>query len=90
MIDKRLLASLETADSANRARGAVALARAYLLEELSDDEAMDAKTEMTAMLDDPVIVVRKDMARVLATTPDTPSHIVVALARTIPSSQDAC
>lgn len=80
MIVKRLLAGLETADSANRARGAAALARAYLLEELSDDEAMDAETGLTALLDDPVIAVRKAMARVLATTPNAPPHIIAALA----------
>ncbi|MCC2095262.1 MAG: DUF2336 domain-containing protein, partial [Hyphomicrobiales bacterium] len=80
MIVKRLLAGLETAVSANRARGAAALARAYLLEELTDSEALDAETAMTALLDDPVIAVRKAMARVLASTPNAPAHIIAALA----------
>ena len=51
---------------------------------------MDAETGLTALLDDPVIAVRKAMARVLATTPNAQPHNIAALARTIPSSQAAC
>ncbi|MGE3246584.1 MAG: DUF2336 domain-containing protein, partial [Beijerinckiaceae bacterium] len=80
MIVKRLLASLETADSSRRARGAASLARAYLTEGLTDSELLDAETALTALLDDPVVAVRKAMARVLASSPDAPMHVISTLA----------
>lgn len=80
MIVKRLLAGLEAADSAKRAQGAASLAQAYLRDDLSDVDLLDAETALTALLDDPVIAVRKAMARVLASSNNAPPHIVAALA----------
>ena len=79
MIVKRLLADLETATSANRARGAATLARVYLFEDLPDSELMDAETALTALLDDPVMAVRRAIARVLASSRNAPPHIISAL-----------
>ncbi len=79
MIVKRLLAWLETADSARRAQAAAFLARAFLLDGLEHADLMDAETAMTSLLDDPSIEVRKAMARILAMSPDAPAHIISAL-----------
>jgi uncharacterized protein (DUF2336 family) len=80
MIVKRLLADLENSTAEERARGAGALAKAYLSEDLSESELMDAETALTALLDDPVLAVRRAIARVFASSRNAPPHIIAALA----------
>lgn len=80
MIVRKFMAWLETADSARRCKGAGALARVYLQDELTDEEILEAETALTALLDDPVINVRRAMAREFAYSANAPAHIVAALA----------
>ena len=80
MIVKRLLADLENSAADERARGAEALARAYLHDDLSEMEILDAETALTALLDDPVLAVRRAIARILGSSRNAPAHVIAALA----------
>jgi uncharacterized protein (DUF2336 family) len=80
MIVRQFLLWAHDAPSAQRAEAATALAQAYLERELSPRDRRDARTALTAMLDDPSPVVRQALAEALADSPESPRHVVVALA----------
>ncbi|WP_170849914.1 MULTISPECIES: DUF2336 domain-containing protein [unclassified Beijerinckia] len=65
---------------AQRSRAAGALARAYLVSELSEADRADALVAMAVLLDDPSSSVRRELAVALATSADAPHHIITALA----------
>lgn len=80
MIVRSFLAWSETATVAQRSRAAGALARAYLISGLSESERADALVAMTALLDDPSPLVRRELAVSLALSAEAPHHIVATLA----------
>ncbi len=80
MIIQDFLNWIDTASSGVRADAAHALGRAYVFREATDEvlEAMEAA--LTILLDDPSPDVRFALADAIATSPDAPRHIVLALA----------
>lgn len=79
MIVRQFLLWARQAQPGDRAEAVGALARAYLHSELSPDDRREAATALTAMLDDPSTLVRRTMAENLASSPDVPRHLVLAL-----------
>jgi uncharacterized protein (DUF2336 family) len=80
MIVRRFLRFLKTASAHERAAGAHALARAYLVSPLSAQELAEAEAAMTLLLDDPSPDVRLALAEALAAEARAPRHVVDALA----------
>jgi uncharacterized protein (DUF2336 family) len=80
MIVRRFLAWSETAPAAQRAKGANALARAYIEGPLLPDERRDALVALTALLDDASPLVRRAIAIPLAHAADAPHHLIASLA----------
>ena len=80
MIVRRFLAWAQNAPAAARAKGAGALARAWLYSDLSPDDRREALVAMTALLDDSAIAVRQALSEVLANHSQAPRHIVSMLA----------
>lgn len=80
MIVRRFLLWARSAPPGDRAEAIGALARAYLYSGLSPDDRWEAETALTAMLEDRSALVRRAMAENLATSPDAPRHVIVALA----------
>ncbi len=80
MIIQDFLSWIDTAASGLRADAAHALGRAYVFREATDEmlEAMEAA--LTVLLDDPSPDVRFALADALATSPDAPRHVILALA----------
>lgn len=79
MIIRRFLQFIQTATAAERAAGAHALARAYLISPLDDSERAAAEAAMTVLLDDTSPQVRLSLADVLAASPYAPRHIILGL-----------
>ncbi|MEL6817736.1 MAG: DUF2336 domain-containing protein [Pseudomonadota bacterium] len=69
----------QTADVAKRAAAASALARAYLVSDMSFEERCAADAALTDLMDDPSPRVRLAIAEALATSPHAPEQILVAL-----------
>jgi uncharacterized protein (DUF2336 family) len=84
MIIRRFLAFLRTASAAERAVGANALARAYLVSPLLPEERDEAVATMTVLLEDPSPEVRLALAEGLGHAEGAPPHIVLALADDAP------
>lgn len=80
MIVRRFLRFLKTASAQERAAGAHALARAYLVSPLTEQELSEAEAAMTVLLDDPSPEVRLALAEALAAEPGAPRHVIDALA----------
>ncbi|MDT2023279.1 DUF2336 domain-containing protein [Methylocella sp. CPCC 101449] len=80
MIVRSFLAWSETATVAQRSRAAGALARAFLVSDLSETERADALVAMAVLLDDPSPLVRRELAVALALSDAAPHHIVASLA----------
>ena len=80
MIVRELLVWARSAPAAQRADAATVLAQAYLDRELAPADRREARTALTAMLDDPSPLVRQALAEALADSPEAPRHVVVALA----------
>ena len=80
MIVRRFMQWAATASAADRAKGAAALARAYLYSDLDEDDRDEADVALTALLDDPSPCVRKALAETMAASAGAPHAIVVALA----------
>ena len=85
-IVRRFLAWAQSADAATRADGASALARAYLYSDLSAPARSEAQLAMTALLDDPSIMVRRALAEALCRSSDAPRALVLALAADEPDA----
>lgn len=80
MIVRMFLLWAQVASPGHRAEATAALAKAFLHADLSGDDRREAETALTAMLDDPSPGVRLALAESLASSPDAPRHIMVALA----------
>jgi uncharacterized protein (DUF2336 family) len=80
MIVREFLQWLRTVPAGERADGATALARAYLVSPLSIDDSAAAEGAMLMLLDDPSPLVRRAMAQAFATSQAAPAAVVHALA----------
>lgn len=84
MIVQHFLKWIDTARVSERAAAANALARAYIVSEMSFEDRCAAEAALTLLLDDPSPKVRKAMAEALALSPRAPQQIVAALANDQP------
>ena len=80
MIVRELLQWLRTASAGERADGATALARAYLLSPLSLDDRAAGEGAMLMLLDDPSPLVRRALAEAFASSQAAPPAVVHGLA----------
>ena len=79
-IVRRFLAWVQSADTGARAQGASALARAYLYSDLPPAIRAEAALAMTALLDDPSILVRQALAEALCRAREAPRTLILLLA----------
>jgi uncharacterized protein (DUF2336 family) len=79
-IVRRFLAWAQSADAEARAEGASALARAYLYSELTTPVRAETVLAMTALVDDPSVMVRKALAEALCHSGEAPRPLILALA----------
>lgn len=84
VIIQAFLRWVETARTADRARAARALGRAYVDAQLSGIDRQAAEMAMTFLLDDPSPKVRSALADVLAPSSDIPRAIILSLAEDQP------
>jgi uncharacterized protein (DUF2336 family) len=80
MIVRQFLHWVRTASPGERAEATSALARAYLFSDLSPDDRAAAEGAMIMLLDDPSPLVRKALARVLASSQKAPPAVIQSLA----------
>ncbi|TAK49395.1 MAG: DUF2336 domain-containing protein [Xanthobacteraceae bacterium] len=85
MIVRHFLSWVRTASAGERAEATHALARAWLISDLSDDDRAAAEGALLMLLDDASPLVRQAMAEVFAASADAPPAIVHALAADQPS-----
>jgi uncharacterized protein (DUF2336 family) len=85
-IVRRFLAWAQSADADARAEGASALARAYLYSDLTASVRAEASVAMTALTDDPSVLVRRALAEVLCRAHDAPRTVILALAADEPEA----
>jgi len=79
-IVRRFLAWAQCADAEARAQGASALARAYLHSDIPAALRAEAVLAMTALLDDPAILVRRALAEAMCSASEAPRPLILALA----------
>jgi uncharacterized protein (DUF2336 family) len=79
-IVRRFLAWAQCADAEKRAQGASALARAYLYSDLTASVRAEAILAITALVDDPSLLVRRALAEALCSASDAPRGLIRALA----------
>jgi uncharacterized protein (DUF2336 family) len=80
MVVQHFLKWIETARVSDRAAAAGALARAFVVSELSFEDRCAAEAALTLLLDDPSPKVRLAMAESLSLSLRAPPHIIAALA----------
>ena len=80
MIVRQFISWVRTASAGERADATRALARAWVISDLSDEDRAAAEGALLMLLDDPSPLVRQAMAQVFAHSPDAPAAIVQALA----------
>ncbi|MBI5260960.1 MAG: DUF2336 domain-containing protein [Bradyrhizobium sp.] len=85
MIVRQFINWVRTASAGERAEATRALARAWLISDLSDDDRAAAEGALLMQLDDPSPLVRRAMADVFARGMDAPAAIVQALSVDQPS-----
>src|SRR3954453_4739717 len=85
MIDLQFISWIRTAPAGERAEATRALARAWLISDLTDDDRAAAEGALLMLLDDASPLVRQAMAEVFARSTDAPAAIVQALALDQPS-----
>lgn len=85
MIVRQFLSWVRTAPAGERAEATRALARAYLISDLSEDDRIAAEGALLMLLDDASPLVRRAMADVFARSADAPPTIVHALANDQPA-----
>jgi uncharacterized protein (DUF2336 family) len=85
-IVRRFLAWAQCADADARAEGASVLARAYLFSDLTARIRAEATLAMTALLDDPSILVRRALAEALCRAREAPRALILALAADEPEA----
>lgn len=79
MIVRRFLLWARTAPAEARARGAAALAGAYLRSAMSPEDRREAETALIALVDDPSPLVRRAIAEEIAAAPQAPRNLVLGL-----------
>ncbi|ABE62477.1 conserved hypothetical protein [Nitrobacter hamburgensis X14] len=85
MIVRQFISWVRTAPAGERAEATRALARAWLISDLSDDDRAAAEGGLLMQLDDPSPLVRQAMAEVFARSATAPAAIVQALSVDQPS-----
>jgi uncharacterized protein (DUF2336 family) len=80
MIVRQFISWIKTAPAGERAEATRALARAWLISDLSADDKAAAEGALLMLLDDPSPLVRRAMAEVFARSQQAPAAIVQALA----------
>lgn len=85
MIVRQFISWIKTAPAGERAEATRALARAWLISDLSDDDRVAAEGALLMLLDDASPLVRRAMADVFARSHEAPAAIVQALALDQPS-----
>src|SRR3954447_330721 len=79
MIVRQFISWIRTASAGERAEATRALARAWLISDLSEDDRAAAEGALLMLLDDPSPLVRQAMAEVFARSAEAPAAIVQAL-----------
>src|SRR6266702_2888296 len=85
MIVRQFISWVRTASACVRADATRALARAWLVSDLSGEDRAGAEGALLMLLDDPSPLVRQAMAEVFARSAEAPAAIVQALALDQPS-----
>jgi uncharacterized protein (DUF2336 family) len=85
MIVRQFISWVRSAPAGERAEATRALARAWLISDLSDDDRAAAEGALLMQLDDPSPLVRQAMAEVFARSAIAPAAIVQALSVDQPS-----
>ena len=85
MIVRQFISWIRTAPAGERAEATRALARAWLISDLSADDRAAAEGALLMLLDDASALVRQAMAEVFARSADAPAAIVQALSLDQPS-----
>jgi uncharacterized protein (DUF2336 family) len=85
MIVRQFISWIKTAPAGERAEATRALARAWLISDLSEDDRAAAEGALLMLLDDTSPLVRRAMAEVFARSYEAPAAIVQALALDQPS-----
>src|SRR6476660_2068828 len=85
MIVRQFISWIRTAPAGERAEATRALARAWLISDLSEDDRAAAEGALLMLLDDPSPLVRQAMAEVFARSTEAPAAIVQALSLDQPS-----
>jgi uncharacterized protein (DUF2336 family) len=85
MIVRQFINWVRTAPAGERAEATRALARAWLISDLSEDDRVAAEGALLMLLDDASPLVRQAMAEVFARSVDAPAAIVQALSLDQPS-----
>src|ERR1700710_2703237 len=85
MIVRQFISWIRTAPAGERAEATRALARAWLISDLSADDRAAAEGALLMLLDDPSPLVRQAMAEVFARSTEAPASIVQALSLDQPS-----
>jgi uncharacterized protein (DUF2336 family) len=85
MIVRQFISWIKTAPAGERAEATRALARAWLISDLSEDDRIAAEGALLMLLDDASPLVRRAMADVFAHSYEAPAAIVQALALDQPS-----
>jgi uncharacterized protein (DUF2336 family) len=85
MIVRQFISWIKTAPAGERAEATRALARAWLISDLSEDDRAAAEGALLMLLDDTSPLVRRAMAEVFARSYEAPAAIVQALAMDQPS-----
>src|SRR6476646_547195 len=85
MIVRQFISWIRTAPAGERAEATRALARAWLISDLTDEDRAAAEGALFMLLDDPSPLVRRAMAEVFARSAEAPAAIVQALSLDQPS-----
>jgi uncharacterized protein (DUF2336 family) len=85
MIVRQFINWIRTASAGERAEATRALARAWLISDLSDDDRIAAEGALLMLLDDPSPLVRQAMAEAFSRSAEAPAAIVRALSADQPS-----
>ena len=75
MIVRQFISWIRTAPAGERAEATRALARAWLISDLSEDDRIAAEGALLMLLDDPSPLVRQAMAEVFARSAEAPAAI---------------
>src|SRR4030095_7701749 len=85
MIVRQFISWIRTAPAGERAEETRALARAWLISDLTEDARIAAEGALLLLLDALSPLVRQPMAEVFSRSPDAPAAIVQALSLDQPS-----